>query len=95
VAREPLRKIAYDNRLVLGMRISMYNGQLPVNTAKGLKAALLYGEETDKEATYLQNIRLNSSDSDILKKFSGIDRFDPINYFITEQDLCTFQKQAK
>ena len=90
VAREPLRKIAYDNRLVLGLRIALFNGQLPVNTAKGLKAALLYGEENDDEAAYLQNLRSSSSDTEILKKLSGIDHFDPMNKFITEQDLCPF-----
>ena len=90
VAREPLRKIAYDNRLVLGLRIALFNGQLPVNTAKGLKAALLYGEENDDEAAYLQNLRSSSSDTEILKKFSGIDHFDPMNRFITEQDLYPF-----
>jgi len=90
VAREPLRKIAYDNRLVLGLRIALFNGQLPLNTAMGLKAALLYGDDKDKEATYLQNIRSNSSDSEILKKFSGIDHFDPMNRYITEQDLHPF-----
>ena len=94
VAREPLRKIAYDNRLVLGLRIAMFNGQLPVNTAKGLKAALLYGDEKDEEATYLQSIRSSSTDSEIIRKFSGIDHFDPMNSFITEQDLSLFQKQA-
>ena len=92
VAREPLRKIAYDNRLVLGLRIALFNGQLPVNTAIGLKAALLYGDQKDKEATYLQNIRSNKIDSDILKKFSGIDHFDPMNRFIIEQDISLFQK---
>jgi len=90
VAREPLRKIAYDNRLVLGLRIALFNGQLPVNTAMGLKAALLYGDDKDKEAAYLQNIRYSSSDSEILKKFSGIDHFDPMNRYITEQDLYPF-----
>ena len=92
VAREPLRKIAYNNRLVLGIRIALFNGQLPINTSKGLKAALLYGDKTDEEATYLQTLRTSSTDSDILNKFSGIDYFDPMNNFITEQDLSLFQK---
>ena len=92
VAREPIRKIAYDNRLVLGLRIALFNGNLPKNTAKGLKAALLYGDTEDQEASYLQNLRLSSKDSDIIKKFSGIDNFDPMNKFIIEQDLSSFIK---
>ncbi len=93
VAREPIRKIAYDNRLVLGLRIALFNGQLPSNTAKGLKAALLYGDNTDKEAIYLQSIRSSNSDSEILKKFSKIDQFEPMNKFITDQDLSPFIKR--
>lgn len=92
VAREPLRKIAYDNRLVLGLRIALFNGKLPINTAKGIKAALLYNDKSDEEANYLQNLRSNSSDSEILKKYSGIDNFDPMNRFITDQDLDLFYK---
>jgi len=91
VAKEPLRKIAYDNRLVLGLRIALFNSQLPVNTAKGLKAALFYGDKKDEEATYLQNIRSSNVDSEILKKFCGIDHFDPMNRFIIEQDISLFQ----
>jgi len=92
VAREPLRKIAYDNRLVLGLRIALFNGKLPINTAKGLKAALFYGDNSDQEAVYLQSIRSNTSDSEILKKFSKIDQFEPLNRFIVEQNLSQFLK---
>ena len=90
VAREPLRKIAYDNRLVLGLRISLFNGQLPYNTAKGLKAALFYGDKEDKEAVYLQNLISSTNIYDILKKYTGIDHFDPISRFIINQDLSSF-----
>jgi len=90
VAREPLRKIAYDNRLVLGLRIALFNGVFPANTAKGLKAALYYDNREDEEALYLQNIRSTTEDSEILRKYSGIDVFDPMNRFILDQDLSAF-----
>ena len=49
-----------------------------------------FANENDDEAAYLQNLRSSSSDTEILKKFSGIDHFDPMNRFITKQDLYPF-----
>jgi mannitol-1-phosphate 5-dehydrogenase len=92
VAREPLRKIAKNNRLVLALRIALFNGVQPENTAKGLKAALYYNNTTDEEAVYFQKLRETVKDSELLEKFSGIDQLDPLNGFITQQTLSPFQK---
>ena len=87
VAREPLRKIAKNNRLVLALRIALFNGILPENTAKGLKAAILYNNSSDEEAVYFQKLRETNKDNELLEKFSGIDNLDPLNKFVTHQKL--------
>ena len=93
VAREPLRKLSKDNRLILSTRICMFNGILPKYTATGIKAALHYGEEKDDEAIYLQNIRLSMSDNEILKEYSGIEILDPLNDYIAKIDISSFKKR--
>ena len=94
VAREPLRKIAKNNRLVLALRIALFNGVLPENTAKGLKAALYYNNTSDEEAVYFQKLRETTKDSELLEKFSGIDHLDPLNGFINQQELSSFSRNS-
>ena len=94
VAREPLRKIAKNNRLVLALRIALFNGVLPENTAKGLKAALYYNNTSDEEAVYFQKLRETTKDSELLEKFSGIDHLDPLNGFINQQELSLFSRNS-
>jgi len=89
VAREPLRKLAADNRLVLALRIAVFNGILPENTAKGLKAAMSYDNEIDEEAVYLSKLRETTSDNELLNKFSGIATFDPLNTYVANFQLST------
>ena len=92
VARDPLRKIAKNNRLVLALRIALFNGVLPENTAKGLKAALYYNNASDEEAVHIQQLRERTKDADLLEKYSGIDHLDPLNEFINRQELSSFAK---
>ena len=95
VAREPIRKIAKNNRLVLALRIALFNGVLPVNTAKGIKAALYYNNTSDEEAVYFQKLRETTKDSELLEKFSGIDHLDPLNGFINQQELSSFVRNRE
>jgi len=95
VAREPLRKLSKDNRLILGLRIAFFNGAMPINTAIGTKAALEYDNPLDNEAIYLQSLRKSLGDAEVLRKYSGIEMFDPLGDFITKQDLSRFKKESK
>ncbi len=92
VAREPLRKMGKDNRLILGMRIALFQQIVPKYTAIGAKAALAYDNPHDHEAGYLQNLRQNFGDEEILRKYCGIELLDPLNRYIAEQDLSRFVK---
>lgn len=95
VAREPIRKMHKANRIILGMRIAMFNGTMPKYTAIGAKAALAYDNPDDNEAVYLQNLRESQGDYEVLKEHSGIELFDPLGQFIVNQDLSKFEKGRK
>ena len=63
VAREPLRKLGKENRIVLSLRLAQRNKFPPKNIAIGVKAALYYYDRTDKESIKLQKLRQKYSDS--------------------------------
>ncbi len=90
VAREPLRKMAKDNRIILGMRIAQFNRTMPEFTAIGAKAALAYDNPDDHEAEYLQTLRKSVGDEEVLKRYSGVELFDPLNCYIVERDISKF-----
>ncbi len=92
VAREPIRKIGKDNRIILGMRLALFNGILAKYTAVGAKAALVYDNPEDKEAVYLQSLRESVGDAEVLEKYSGIEKYDPLSEFIINQDIAKFIK---
>jgi mannitol-1-phosphate 5-dehydrogenase len=94
VAREPLRKMRNDNRIILGLRIALFSGILPEYTAIGAKAALAYDDAMDKEAVYLQSLRASLDDSEVLRRYSGIEAFDPLGKYIISQDLSKFRKRS-
>lgn len=92
VAREPIRKLAKDNRIVLGLRIAQFGCKTPKYTAMGAKAALAYNNNYDSEALSLQNFRQSIGDNEVLKKVSDIELNDPLNQYITDQDISKFTK---
>ena len=94
VAREPLRKMRHDNRIILGLRIALFSGILPEYTAVGAKAALAYDDARDKEAVYLQSLRASLDDIEVLRRYSGIEPFDPLGKYILSQDLSKFRKRS-
>jgi mannitol-1-phosphate 5-dehydrogenase len=87
VAREPIRKISPDNRLVLALRIALFNGIHPKNIAYGLNAALRYDNKADEEATYLQNLQEALTTEQLLDRFCGITPFDPLSQYIQAVEL--------
>ncbi len=79
VAREPMRKLASDNRIILSLRLSFLAKQLPLYTLIGLKAALNYYDKNDSESVYLNNLKKSLTEPEILKEVSGIHEKDPIS----------------
>ncbi len=58
VAREPLRKLAPDGRLVGIMRLAIGAGVIPVNIAKGIASALKYDNPSDTDSIFMRNIEV-------------------------------------
>ncbi len=92
VAREPLRKLASDNRIILSLRLSFLGKKIPINTLIGLKAALNYYNKKDDESFYLNNLKKSLSESEILKKISGIEKKDPISLLCKSINLNQYLK---
>ncbi len=90
VARQPIRKLDKDNRLVLGLRLALFDGPLPEYTATGVKAALEYDEPQDEEAVYLNTLRQSIGDREVLRQVAGIPAFDPLGQYIIDRDISTF-----
>lgn len=87
VAREPIRKLGKENRIVLSLRLTQRNKTPPKNIAIGVKAALHYYDKTDKESVSLQKLRQNYPDSMVLEKICGIELTDPLNDFCLNQNI--------
>ena len=87
VAREPIRKLASDNRIILSLRLAFLCKKIPINTLVGLKAALNFYDRNDSESLYLHNLKKSLTESEILKKISGIEEKDPISILIKNINL--------
>ncbi len=87
VAREPLRKLGKENRIVLALKVALWSNKFPKNTAVGIKAALNYYHKSDPESAYLQKLRKKIKDSKVLEKICGIEETDPLNNFCLQQNL--------
>ena len=87
VAREPIRKLGKENRIVLALRVAQWNKEQPNNIATGVKAALNFFSKQDVESIYLQRLRKKFDDDEVLEMISGIERTDPLNSFCLEQSL--------
>lgn len=90
VAREPLRKLNQENRLVLAARLCVFTGRLPLNVAIGIRAALAYANPGDEEAVFLQSLRKSTGDRQVLKKHCGIQYYDPLSQLILDQDISEY-----
>jgi len=87
VAREPIRKLSPNNRIVLALRLSIFNKRMPYFTALGIKAAMNYFDINDKESIHLQNLLKTYSEGELLEKISHINLGDPLNKFCVETNI--------
>jgi mannitol-1-phosphate 5-dehydrogenase len=87
VAREPVRKLSPNNRIILSLRLSLFNSNPPKNTALGVKAALQYYDKNDPQSKYIKNLKTSLSENEILQKISGIELDDPLNSFCIKQNF--------
>ncbi len=87
VARDPIRKLAKDNRLILALRIGIFNKKLPHFTAAGVKAALNYFDKKDSQSLHLKIMLANLGYEGVLEKICGLNKKDPLNQLCIKQNL--------
>ena len=72
-ARDPLRKLGREDRLVGSARMVMEYGIVPENLATAIAAAIYYKNDTDKFAIELERIRKEEGVDEVLMKVCQID----------------------
>ena len=87
VARDPIRKLSKDNRLILALRIALFNKKIPYNTAIGVKAALNYYDKKDSQSIHLKMLLSSLGYEGVLEKICGLNIKDPLNKLCTQQNL--------
>jgi len=86
VARDPLRKLAHDNRLVKAIQVALFNKSLPKNCAIGIKAALKYFNKNDEQSKHLKVMIENFGEKYVLNKICGLKNNEALVNF------CLLQK---
>lgn len=92
VAREPLRKLARDDRLVLALRLCTFYGLDAESLATGICAALAYDHPDDEGAQHMQRLRRSGGDRELLRTYCGIEPYDPLCGFILARDLAPYRR---
>ena len=87
VARDPIRKLSKDNRLILALRIALFNKKIPDNTAIGVKAAINYYDKMDSQSVHLKMLLSSLGYEGVLEKICGLNKKDPLNKLCAKQNL--------
>lgn len=84
-ARDPMRKLGPDDRLVGSARLCLAYGVKPENLAVAIACAMHYTEPTDEFALRLAEIRENEGYDAILKKVCALDPNGELGLLIKEK----------
>lgn len=90
VGKDPVRKLAPNDRLVGAARLCEQKGIEPVYIAVGLAAGYIFHPEEDTFAASVQETVKNSGIEAALKEFSGLDSNEPL-----AQRVITFYRLIK
>lgn len=78
VAKDPVRKLGPNDRLIGSMRMCFEQGITPENVAKGTAAALLYDHPDDPAAQRIQEIRRTRGPAAVLTEIGGLPPDSPL-----------------
>lgn len=84
LARDPLRKLAPDDRLVGAARVAEGTGQVPINLALGIAAALAFDAPQDASAQELQRRIAAEGVEAVLTSVCAIDPHEPLGRAVLE-----------
>ena len=85
LARDPLRKLAPDDRLVGAARVAEAAGHVPVNLALGIAAALAFDAPEDPSAQELQGRIAREGVESVLASVCAIDSAEPLGRAVLER----------
>jgi mannitol-1-phosphate/altronate dehydrogenase len=77
VAREPLRKLALDERLVGAARLCIQSNITPHGIIEGILSALKYDEQSDPDYEKMQEMNVH---------MLGLDNDEPLMYMLREEE---------
>jgi mannitol-1-phosphate 5-dehydrogenase len=84
-ARDPMRKLGPDDRLVGSARLCLEWGVRPENLAVAIAAAIHYTEESDEFARQLKDIRENEGYDAVIEKVCRLDPAGELGMLIKEK----------
>jgi mannitol-1-phosphate 5-dehydrogenase len=82
VARDPLRKLGPDDRLIKPAAMALSTGQLPANLATGIAAALHYDYQGDPRAQELVEAVTERGVQRVLSEVSALQPDDPLTQLV-------------
>ena len=82
VARDPVRKLGKEDRLVGAAQAAFATGITPVHIASGIAAAIHYDEPNDPEAVTLKQMREGDGIEAVLSKICQISSSDPLHTIV-------------
>jgi len=78
VARQPLRKLADNERLMGGAKLAVKHGMLPLNLCLSTAAALHFYDPADESSVRLQSMISTDGPDKVLKEVCNIDEDSPL-----------------
>jgi mannitol-1-phosphate 5-dehydrogenase len=87
-ARDPVRKLGPEDRLVGSARLVMQHGIEPKHLARSIAAAIHYAEPTDPSAQTLKELLQNGGIDAVLKEICKIDPAEPLGRLVKEAEVA-------
>ncbi|MDI6600882.1 MAG: mannitol-1-phosphate 5-dehydrogenase [Thermoanaerobacteraceae bacterium] len=91
VGREPLRKLAPNDRLITPLRLCIERGKMPEAIIKGIAAAYRFDYEGDGQAVEMQRIIREKGIAGAVEEISGL----PKDSYITAKIVVEYNKLVK
>ncbi|NLV74574.1 MAG: mannitol-1-phosphate 5-dehydrogenase [Chloroflexi bacterium] len=95
LGRDPLRKLAPDDRLVGAARAAETTGQTPLNLAYGIAGGLLFDPPGDERAAELQQLIAHQGVEAALLQVCGIRADEPLGQAILERYQCLLSERRE
>lgn len=78
VGRDPIRKLASNDRLIGAARLCLAQGVQPINISRGIAAALCFNVTDDPGTREMQSLVSSVGFEKALSRYTGIHRGDPL-----------------